>query len=66
MTTEQNKAIARRFYEAFEANDQAAFNDLLHLTSWLICPAHPARRTAKRCCTELAVSTQLSVNSISP
>jgi steroid delta-isomerase-like uncharacterized protein len=29
MTTEQNKAIVRRFFEAFEANDLAALNDLL-------------------------------------
>ena len=31
MTTReaQNKAIARRFFEAFEANDQAAFNEVL-------------------------------------
>ena len=29
MSTEQNKAIARRFFEAFEANDQAAFDELL-------------------------------------
>ena len=29
MTTEQNKAIVRRFFEAFEANDQAALNEVL-------------------------------------
>ncbi len=29
MTTEENKAIVRRFYEAFEANDQATLNELL-------------------------------------
>ena len=29
MTTEQNKAVARRFYEAFEANDEGALNDML-------------------------------------
>lgn len=29
MTTEQNKAIVRRFYEALGANDQAALNELL-------------------------------------
>ena len=29
MTTEQNKAIVRRFYEAFEANDEDALNDVL-------------------------------------
>jgi len=29
MTTEQNKAIVRRFFEAFEANDLAALNDVL-------------------------------------
>lgn len=29
MTTEQNKAIVRRFFEAFEANDQAALKEVL-------------------------------------
>lgn len=29
MTTEQNKATVRRFYEAFEADDQAALTELL-------------------------------------
>ena len=29
MTTEQNKAIVRGFYQAFEANDQASLNELL-------------------------------------
>jgi len=31
MTTReaQNKAIARRFFDAFEANDQAALNEVL-------------------------------------
>jgi steroid delta-isomerase-like uncharacterized protein len=29
MTTEQNKAVVRRFFEAFEANDLAALNELL-------------------------------------
>ena len=29
MTIEQNKAIARRFFEAFEANDQADYKELL-------------------------------------
>jgi predicted ester cyclase len=29
MTTEQNKAIVRGLYKAFEANDQASLNDLL-------------------------------------
>jgi steroid delta-isomerase-like uncharacterized protein len=29
MTTEQNKAIVRRFYKAFETKDQAAFNEVL-------------------------------------
>jgi predicted ester cyclase len=29
MTTEQNKDLVRRFYEAFEANDQAALMELL-------------------------------------
>jgi predicted ester cyclase len=29
MTTEQNKATVRRFYEAFEANDQAALKEVL-------------------------------------
>ena len=29
MTTEQNKAIVRRFFEAFTANDQAALKDVL-------------------------------------
>ena len=29
MSTEQNKAIVRRFFEAFEANDQAALKDVL-------------------------------------
>jgi predicted ester cyclase len=29
MTSEQNKAVVRRFFEAFEANDQAALNELL-------------------------------------
>ena len=29
MTTEQNKAVVRRFFEAFEANDQATLNELL-------------------------------------
>jgi steroid delta-isomerase-like uncharacterized protein len=29
MTTEQNKAIVRRFYKAFEAKDQTAFNEVL-------------------------------------
>ena len=29
MTTEQNKAVARRFFEALEANDQAALKELL-------------------------------------
>ena len=29
MTTEENKAIARRFFEALGANDQAALNELL-------------------------------------
>ncbi len=29
MSTEQNKAIARRFLEAFESNDQSAFNEVL-------------------------------------
>ena len=29
MSTEQNKAIARRFLEAFESNNQSAFNEVL-------------------------------------
>lgn len=29
MTAEQNKATVRRFYDAFEANDQAALNEVL-------------------------------------
>jgi steroid delta-isomerase-like uncharacterized protein len=29
MTTEQNKALVRRFYEAFESNDQAAMKEVL-------------------------------------
>ena len=29
MTNEQNKAIVRRFYAAFETNDQATLNELL-------------------------------------
>jgi len=29
MTIEQNKAIVRRFFEAFEANDQATFNEVV-------------------------------------
>lgn len=29
MTTEQNKAIVRRFYQAFSANDQGALSNLL-------------------------------------
>ncbi len=29
MSTEQNKAIVRRFFEAFEANDQAALKEVL-------------------------------------
>jgi len=29
MSTEENKAIVRRFYEAFEANDQTALSELL-------------------------------------
>jgi len=29
MTTEQNKAIVRRFFEAFEANDEAAMKEVL-------------------------------------
>src|SRR5215203_5908662 len=29
MTAEQNKAIVRRFFEAFEANDQAAMKEVL-------------------------------------
>jgi len=29
MTAEQNKAIVRRFYEAFEANDEGALKELL-------------------------------------
>jgi len=29
MTTEQNKAIARRFYEVFEANDEGALKEVL-------------------------------------
>jgi steroid delta-isomerase-like uncharacterized protein len=29
MTNEQNKAIVRRFWKAFEANDQAALNEVL-------------------------------------
>ena len=29
MTTEQNKAVVRRFFEAFEANDQATLNEVL-------------------------------------
>ncbi len=29
MSTEQNKAIVRRFFKAFEANDQAAISNLL-------------------------------------
>ena len=29
MSTEQNKAIVRRFFEAFNANDQAALKDVL-------------------------------------
>lgn len=28
-TTEQNKAVVRRFYDAFEADDQAALNEVL-------------------------------------
>ncbi|HEU5086575.1 MAG TPA: ester cyclase [Roseiflexaceae bacterium] len=29
MTTEQNKALVRRFYQAFETNNQAALNEVL-------------------------------------
>jgi predicted ester cyclase len=29
MSTEENKALVRRFYEAFEANDQAALKEIL-------------------------------------
>ncbi len=29
MTTKQNKAVVRRFFEAFRANDQATLNELL-------------------------------------
>ena len=29
MTTEQNKALVRRFYQAFETNDQVALNEVL-------------------------------------
>ena len=29
MTTEENKAVVRRFFEAFEADDQAALTELL-------------------------------------
>ena len=29
MTTEQNKAVVRRFFEAFEADNQAALNEVL-------------------------------------
>jgi predicted ester cyclase len=29
MTTEQNKAVVRRFYEAFEADDEAALKEVL-------------------------------------
>jgi ketosteroid isomerase-like protein len=29
MTTEQNNAIVRRFFESLGANDKAALNDLL-------------------------------------
>lgn len=29
MTAEQNKAVVRRFYDAFEADDQAALNEVL-------------------------------------
>jgi predicted ester cyclase len=40
MTTEQNKAIVRRFFEAFEANDQAALKEVL--ASDLVAYSHGA------------------------
>jgi ketosteroid isomerase-like protein len=46
MTTEQNKAIVRGFYKAFEANDQASINELLAPDSWPIHTPRLARKTA--------------------
>jgi steroid delta-isomerase-like uncharacterized protein len=40
MTTEQNKAIVRRFYEAFNANDEAALKEVL--TPDLVAYTHGA------------------------
>ena len=40
MTTEENKAIVRRFFKAFEANDQAALNEVL--SSDLVAYSHGA------------------------
>lgn len=39
MSTEENKAIVPRFFDAFAANDQATLNEGERLTSWPICPA---------------------------
>ena len=40
MSTEQNKVIVRRFFEAFNANDQAALKDVL--ASDLVAYSHAA------------------------
>ena len=50
MTSEHNKAIVHRFYEAFAANDEGALKEVLAPDSWPIHTARPARRTARCIC----------------
>ena len=47
MTSEQNKAIVRRFYKAFEQEDLQALNEVLRPTCWRTTPA---RRTVTSIC----------------
>ena len=48
MTSEQNKAVVRRFYEAFAANDQAALEEVLSpdLVAYSHGSPEPQRREA--------------------
>jgi predicted ester cyclase len=48
MTTEQNKAIVRRFYSAFETNDQAVLNEVLSPDLVAITHGSPALQSREQ------------------
>ncbi len=65
MTSEQNKAIVRRFWKAFEANDQAALREVLAPEMVAQSPSAPGPSNREMHLQGIACSMRRSVTGIS-